>query len=102
VRVIVADHLADDLRALAVRAVRREAHLPHREQHAPMGGLQAVADVGKRAPDDYAHRVIHVRALHLVFDIDRNSRVHAEYGARLTAKERSAFGADGVLRCRDS
>ena len=73
VRMVVADDFADDLRALAVRPIRREAHLPHREQHAPVRRLQAVADVGQRAPDDYAHRVIHVRALHLVFDVDRDS-----------------------------
>ena len=70
VGMVVADDFADDLRALAVRTVRREAHLPHREQHAAIGRLQTVADVGKRAPDDHAHRVIHVRALHLVFDVD--------------------------------
>ena len=70
VGMIVADDFADDLRALAVRTVRREAHLPHREQHAAVRRLQAVTDVGKRSPDDYAHRVIHVRALHLVFDVD--------------------------------
>ena len=70
VRVVVADDFADDLRALAVRPVRREAHLPHRVQHAAVRRLQAVADVRQRSPDDYAHRVIHVRALHLVFDVD--------------------------------
>ena len=55
---------------LRYAAVRREAHLPHAVQHAAVRGLQAVADVGQRSPDDYAHRVIHVRALHLVFDVD--------------------------------
>ena len=74
VRMVVADDFADDLRALAVRTVRREAHLPHREQHAAVRRLQPVADVGQRAPDDYAHRVIHVRALHLVFDVDGDQR----------------------------
>ena len=70
VRVIVADDLADDFRALAVGAIRRESHLPHRVQDAAMGGLQSIAYVGQRSSDDYAHRVIHVRALHLVFDVD--------------------------------
>ena len=70
VRMVVADHLADDLRAFAVGTVRRQSHLPHRIQHAAMRRLQAVAHVRQRAPDDYAHRVIHVRALHLVFDVD--------------------------------
>ena len=35
-----------------------------------MRRLEAIADVRERAPDDHAHRVIHVRALHLVFDVD--------------------------------
>ena len=70
VRVVVAHDLADDLRALAVGAVRRQPHRPHAVEHAAVRRLQAVAHVGQRAPDDYAHRVIHVRALHLVFDVD--------------------------------
>ena len=81
VRVVVADDFADDLRALAIGAVRRQPHLPHGEQHAAMRRLQAVAYVRKRPSDDYAHGVIHVRALHLVFDVDgdaiRGCAVHA-------------------------
>ena len=37
---------------------------------AAMRRLQAVARVGQRSSDDYAHGVIHVRTLHLVFDVD--------------------------------
>ena len=36
---------------------------------AAMRGLQAIAGVGQRSSDDYAHGVIHVRALHFVFDV---------------------------------
>ena len=74
VRVEVAHHLADNLGALAVPAIARQSHVAHAVQHAPVRGLQAVADVGKRATDDHAHGVIHVRALHLVFDVDGNLR----------------------------
>ena len=70
VRMVVADHLADDLRALAVGAIGRQPHLPHRVQDATVGRLQTVTHIRQRPPDDYAHRVIHVRALHLVFDVD--------------------------------
>ena len=70
VGMVVAHHLADDLRALAVRAVRGEAHLAHAEQHAAVRRLQAVADVRQRPPDDHAHGVIQVRALHFIFDRD--------------------------------
>ena len=63
--------LADDLRALAVPARRRQPHRLHAVQHAAMGGLEPVARVGQRSSNDHAHRVIHVRPLHFVFDIDR-------------------------------
>ncbi len=70
----VAHHLADDLRALAIAARRRQPHRLHAVQHAAMRGLQAVAGVGQRSSNDYAHGVIHVRTLHLVFDVDRVQR----------------------------
>ena len=35
-----------------------------------MHRLQAVADVGQRAPDDDAHRIVEIRLAHLVFEID--------------------------------
>ena len=73
VGMVVAHHLADDLRALAVAACGRQPHGLHAVEHAAVRRLQAVPDVRQRAPDDYAHRVIHVRALHLVFDVDGNA-----------------------------
>ncbi len=89
VRMVVADDLADDLGALAIRAVRREPHLPHREQHAPVRRLQPVPNVRQRPPDDYAHRVIHVRALHLVFDVD------GDEGGKAAVVHRSGFRGSG-------
>ena len=35
-----------------------------------MRRLEAVAGVGQRSSNDYAHGVIHMRALHFVFDVD--------------------------------
>jgi hypothetical protein len=35
-----------------------------------MRRLEAVAGVGQRSSNDYAHGVIHVRTLHFVFDVD--------------------------------
>jgi multiple antibiotic resistance protein len=43
----------------------------HREQNAPMHGLQAVADIRQRAAHDHAHGVIEIALLHLVGDRDR-------------------------------
>ena len=68
----VAHHLADDLGALPVAARRRQPHRLHAVQHAAMCRLQPVAHVGQRSSNDYAHGVIHVRPLHLVFDVDRD------------------------------
>src|SRR5678815_6185786 len=80
----IAHHLADDFGALAITAGWRETHGLHAVQHTAMRGLEAVAYVGQRPPDDYAHRVIHVRTFHLVFDVDRKTirrcvwRVHLD------------------------
>jgi hypothetical protein len=71
VRVIVAQHLTDDLRALAVRAARRQVQIAHRVEDAAMHGFQSVADIGDGSPDDHAHRVIQVRGAHLVLNADR-------------------------------
>jgi hypothetical protein len=70
VRVVLADHVADDARALLVRAVPVVVQLVHREQHAPMHRLEAVARVGQGTPDDHAHRVVEVRPPHLLFEAD--------------------------------
>ena len=69
VGVVVAHHLADDLGRLLVGPARLQAHLLHAVEHAPVGGLQAVADVGQGAADDDGHGVGHVRLLHLVGEV---------------------------------
>ena len=71
VRMEFAEDFADDLGALAVRLRRGQTQLVHAEKNAAMDGLQAVAHIRQRAPDDHAHGVIEVRLLHLRFDIYR-------------------------------
>src|SRR5258708_6589512 len=56
----VAHRLADDLRALSIAARRPQAHRLHAVQHAAMRRFEAVAGVGQRSSNDYAHGVIHV------------------------------------------
>ena len=70
VGMVIPHHLADDLRALAIAARRRQPHRLHAVEDPAMRRLETVANVGERAPDDYAHGVIHVRAAHFVFDVD--------------------------------
>ncbi len=69
--------LSDDLGALGVLLVVLEAHLAHGVEHAAMDGLQAVASIGECAPDDDGHRVVEIRAAHLLFDIDRDETAFA-------------------------
>jgi len=66
---VLAHAITDDAGALDVRPVRLQAEILHREQNAAMHGLEAVADVGKGAPDDHAHRVVHVRGAHLLDEL---------------------------------
>src|SRR5208337_2122969 len=54
-------------------------------EHAPVNGLQPVAGIRQRAPDDNAHRVIEIGAAHLLFDIDGNE-AGAAGGRRNTFK----------------
>ena len=68
VRMIFADHVADDARGLAVRLVPLVAVLVHRVEDAPMHRLEAVARVRQRPRHDHAHGVIEVGTLHLLGD----------------------------------
>ncbi len=65
-RVILADDVADRAGGLVVGTLRREVQLVHGVKNAPVHGLQPVADIGKRAAHDHAHRVIEVGALHFI------------------------------------
>ena len=81
VGMVDAHRLADDLGALGVFLVVLQAHLAERVEHAPMHGLEAVAGIGQRAPDDHRHRVVEIGAAHLLFDID-GDEVGAAVGRR--------------------
>ena len=72
VRVIFTEHFTDDARRLLVRLAARHAGALHRVEDAAVHRLQAVAHIGQRACDDDAHRIVDVRVLHLVFEIDRD------------------------------
>jgi len=50
VRVVLADHVADDARALLVRAVPVVVQLVHREQHPPVHGLRPSRASGNARP----------------------------------------------------
>ena len=63
VRVVVAHHVADHLRALSVLGVGGQVLLPHREEDAALHRLEAVAHVGQRARGDHRQRVVQIARL---------------------------------------
>ena len=71
VRVVVTHGLGHRARRLGVAAVGPESRIEHRVEHPAVHGLEAVAHFRQRAPDDNAHRVVDVAALHLLLDVDR-------------------------------
>ena len=80
VRVILAEHLADDPGALAVGLIGTHAEVVHRVQNAPLDRLEAVADIGQRAGDDHAHRIVEIGRLHLVDELLRADIVRCRVG----------------------
>jgi hypothetical protein len=68
VRVVLAQDVTDDAGALSVRTVPVHLLLVHRVENAPVNRFEAVPHVRNGSPDDDAHRVIEVRAPHLVFE----------------------------------
>ncbi len=84
VRVVLTHDVADDARALGEPAVGAVAAVEHRVEHAAVHRLEAVADVGQRAPDDDRHRVVDVGALHRGLQLDRLDAAAERGGGRLS------------------
>ena len=94
VRVIFTHDVADDAARLAIGPPGDIARFLAGVEDAAMDRLQAVADVGQRAADDHAHRVIEVAGLHLLDDRDRRDvAVARRGGAGLVVGRR--FGGQG-------
>ena len=70
VRVVFAQHLADDTGALAVGGIRPQAHVIHGIEDAAVHRLQPVAGIGQRPRDDHAHGVIKIGAAHLLVNVN--------------------------------
>ena len=68
VRVVLTEHLSHHGRGLLVGAVVLQSQAVHGEHDLPVDRLETVADVGQGAPDDDAHGVVDVGALHLLLD----------------------------------
>ncbi len=97
VRVVLAHDVADESGRLLVGAVVAIGLLPHPEEHAAVDGLEAVAHVGQRAPDDDGHRVIEIAPPDLLLDRDGNL-LRGVDGRRLFG----GVGQPGSLKYPDS
>jgi hypothetical protein len=69
---VLLQDLADDTSALAVLLGGLKTFAMHGVENPPMHGLEPIANVGERTPDDDRHGVVHVGASHLVFDTNRD------------------------------
>ncbi len=68
-RVVLAEHLADDAGGLAVGAVDADAHIVHGVQDATLDRLEAIACIRQGARHDHAHGVVEVGLLHFMVNI---------------------------------
>ena len=95
VRVIFADHVADDARRLLVGAGRIEPEQAHRPQQPPVDGLQPVADVGQRPRGDGRQRIDEIafgkRGIEGGFDDRREFGI--SHGRCLASLSRASRGA---------
>ena len=66
VRVVFAQHVADDARGLHRLGAGRKPHGLHREQDAALHGLLPIRHVGQRPAFDHAHRIVEIRALSVI------------------------------------
>ena len=86
VRVVFAHHVADHARAFHVWPVPDDVRFLHRVEHPAVHRLQPVADIGQRAAHDNAHRVVEIRAPHLLFEAYREGffreLIHQDGGVR--------------------
>jgi hypothetical protein len=69
-RVELTHDVTDDAGALRESFVWSVASVIHRVDHAAVNGLQTVPHLGQRTPNDDAHRVVEIRALHLELEVD--------------------------------
>jgi hypothetical protein len=94
---VLAHDLADDPGAFARGTAGPETHLLHGVENAAMDRLKPIANIRQRAADDDRERVVKIRPLHLLFNIDR---LNIESAGTAVARRRSQgeFGILGIVR----
>ncbi len=97
VGMVLAHHIADDSGALARGPVGIQAHLLHGVQNAAVYRLQSVTHIGQSAADDHRHRIVEIRLLHLLFDIDGLNVERAGNAGAVSATGRRSQGKFRIL-----
>ena len=72
-RVILTDYVTNGTGGLSMGALWGDAAFIHRIQNAAMNRLQAVANIGKRARNNNAHRILEERRAHLFAKLSRKN-----------------------------
>lgn len=70
-RVVLTHDVTDDAGALVPAAVGAVTTVVHRVDDPTVYRFEAVAHIGQGTPDDDAHRVVEVRVLDLITNLDR-------------------------------
>ena len=73
--VILTQDVTDNTRTLSRGFVVSDAESHHAEEDSSMHGLEAVANVWKRAGNNDRHGVVNIRGLHLFLYVDFNDSV---------------------------
>ena len=97
VRVVLAEDVAYQSSALAVRGVRAHSHFVRGVQDATLHRLEAVPHVRQRAPNDDRHGIGEIRASHLLLETVGSdvSKLGARYHVLLLLRPAPAIRASG-------
>src|SRR3989338_11378867 len=69
---VFAQDFPHDTGAFFIRLIMLQVQVLHREEHPAVHRFQAVADIGQGPAHNHAHRVIKVRVLNLILNINRD------------------------------
>ena len=106
-RVVFTHRVTNGTRGFSVRFVERVAGFVHRVQNAAVHRLKAIAQIGNRAGNNHAHRVVEVRGFHLVYDGDTRPTVNVAitrlfavvFGALCVVGHNRAISAKTPISC---
>ena len=69
-RMVFTDYVTNHAGRFLVGLVEVIAQLTHGVQDTAMDGLETIPDIGQGTTDNYAHRVVEIGLLHLLFEAD--------------------------------